>query len=76
MRKIDIELLREQRDTLCLVASRIENQVSRNPVHFETHVAEHLEGIIIFLDDTLDAVEKRGVYNTTSDAEHDPRYDY
>ena len=73
--KIDTKLLREQRDTLLVLAQS----------GFSSHVVEHLNGIVNFLDDTLDSVEGYGcmvleeveeAYNPSSDAEHDPDYDY
>ena len=50
--KLDIELLREQRNALLEISQ----------AGFAPSVVEHLDGIINFLDDTLDAVEECGVY--------------
>ena len=49
-RKIDTELLREQRNTLLEIAQ----------AGFANSVVEHLDGILNFIDDTLDTVEKHG----------------
>ena len=57
----------------------------RHEVIKRTERHEHLNGIVNFLDDTLDSVEGYGcmvleeveeAYNPSSDAEHDPDYDY
>lgn len=49
-RKIDTELLREQRNTLLEIAQ----------AGFVNSVVEHLDGILNFIDDTLDTVEEHG----------------
>ena len=49
-RKIDTELLREQRDTLLEIAQ----------AGFASRVVDHLDGILNFIDDTLDTVEEHG----------------
>lgn len=49
-RKIDTELLREQRNTLLEIAQ----------AGFAASVVEHLDGILNFIDDTLDTVEEHG----------------
>ena len=49
-RKINTELLREQRNTLLEIAQ----------AGFANSVVEHLDGILNFIDDTLDTVEEHG----------------
>ncbi len=62
-RKIDTELLRHQRDTIINIlgalVERIDGKPASSPGLTKDSVG-HLDGILNFIDDTLDTVEEHG----------------
>ena len=62
-RKIDTELLRYQRDTIINIIGALVEHIEGKPTSspgLNKESVLHLDGILNFIDDTLDAVEKHG----------------
>ena len=62
-RKIDTELLRYQRDTIINIIGALVERADGKPVSSPGLTKEsvgHLDGILNFIDDTLDTVEEHG----------------
>lgn len=62
-RKIDTKLLRHQRDTIINVLGALVERIDGKPTSAPRLTKEsvrHLDGILNFIDDTLDAVEEHG----------------
>ena len=62
-RKIDTKLLRHQRDTIINILGALVERIDGKPTSSSGLTKEsvgHLDGILNFIDDTLDAVEEHG----------------
>jgi hypothetical protein len=62
-RKIDTKLLRHQRDTIINILGALVERIDGKPTSSAGLIKEsvgHLDGILNFIDDTLDTVEEHG----------------